>query len=517
MIHDERIRVMRREPRADSGGGRYVLYWMQAAQRVRGNHALTFAVRRANELGLPVVVCFGLTAGFPEANRRHYTFMLQGLLEVRRELAGRGIRFVILCRPPAQAALELATGAAMIVTDRGYLRIQKEWRDIVARAAPCPVIQVETEVVVPVAVVSPKEEYAAATLRRKITPCLETYLHPLVETEVEKSSLEMDLDLAAAPDQGRGDDDPNRWQRFPRGADNLRPEVISPGRGYGRGHNSGYDPGGRTGEDIEIAGLLAALDIARTVPPVTQLRGGESEAHRLLNSFIATRLKNYREAHNDPAGAGASHLSPYLHFGQISPLTVALQVLKQQGIPQEEKEAFLEELIVRRELSMNFVHYHPAYDHYEALPAWAVKSLASHAGDERPYRYAPEELECARTHDPYWNAAQQEMVFTGKMNNYMRMYWGKKILEWSATPREAFHVALYLNNKYALDGRDPNSFAGVAWCFGKHDRPWGERKIFGQIRYMNEAGLRRKFNMKEYVRKIEKAIREEGTGRRQCA
>ena len=506
MIHDERIQVLRREARAGRSGGRYVLYWMQAAQRVRGNHALTYAVRRANELGLPMVVCFGLAAGFPEANLRHYTFMLQGLLEVRRELNARGIRFVLMRRPPAQAALELATGAAMIVTDRGYLRIQKEWRETVARGAPCQVIQVETEVVVPVAVASHREEYAAVTLRRKITPLLETYLQPLVETAAEKSSLETDLDLAITLDQGGGGGNPGVRQPFPVGEDEMRPAAIPPRGGSRRDHGRGPGGGrgGSSGEEAEITGLLAALNIDRSVPPVTQLRGGESEAHKLLNSFINDRLKNYREAHNDPAGDGASRLSPYLHFGQISPLTVARQVLNQPGIPQEEKDAFLEELIVRRELSMNFVHYHPAYDTYDALPAWAVKTLALHAGDERPYRYAPEEMESARTHDPYWNAAQREMVGTGRMQNYMRMYWGKKILEWSATPREAFHTALYLNNKYALDGRDPNSFAGVAWCFGKHDRPWGERKIFGQIRYMNEAGLRRKFNMKEYVSRIEK-------------
>jgi len=489
MIHRERLQLLNDRPAA--ARARFVLYWMQAAQRVRDNHALTYAVRRANESGLPLVVCFGLAGGFPEANRRHYAFMLQGLAEVGRALAAAGIRFVLTRRPPPRAALDLAPGAAVIVTDRGYLRVQKKWRETVARDAPCPVIQVETEVVVPVEAVSAKEEYAAATLRRKLTPLLETYLQPLAATAPDRSSLETDLEreFVAVPERGgRQDHDPPGG--LPEREDGLPPDAPVAGRGHG---NAG---------DPWIECLLSSLPIDQSVTNVSTFRGGESEARKLFTAFLRDRLRNYREAHNDPAGPGASHLSPYLHFGQISPLTIALAVIKQRGVPQEEKDAFLEELIVRRELSMNFVHYRPDYDRYESLPAWALATLSRHAGDERPYRYHPGELEDARTHDPYWNAAQREMVITGKMSNYMRMYWGKKILEWSATPREAFHTALHLNNRYALDGRDPNSFAGVAWCFGKHDRPWGERPIFGTVRYMNAAGLRRKFDMKAYLDKI---------------
>jgi deoxyribodipyrimidine photo-lyase len=196
-------------------------------------------------------------------------------------------------------------------------------------------------------------------------------------------------------------------------------------------------------------------------------------------------------------------MSPYLHFGQISPLYIALQIRKARGINKANKEAYLEELIVRRELSMNYCYYNPEYDSYSGLPDWAKKTLKAHRGDKREYVYSIEDLEDAQTHDPYWNAAQREMVLTGKMHNYMRMYWGKKLIEWSATPEQAFKCALYLNNRYELDGRDPNSFTGVAWCFGKHDRPWSERPIFGSVRYMNAAGLERKFDMEAYIRKIE--------------
>jgi deoxyribodipyrimidine photo-lyase len=196
-------------------------------------------------------------------------------------------------------------------------------------------------------------------------------------------------------------------------------------------------------------------------------------------------------------------MSPYLHFGQVSPIQIALKVRQASGKPKAAKEAYLEELIVRRELSMNFVHFNAHYDSYEALPEWAKKTLETHKKDRREYLYSPNELEHAQTHDSYWNAAQKEMVATGKMHNYMRMYWGKKILEWSPTPEEAFGIALNLNNKYEMDGRDPNAFAGVAWCFGKHDRPWPERPIFGKVRYMNDRGLRRKFDIEGYVRRVE--------------
>jgi deoxyribodipyrimidine photo-lyase len=193
-------------------------------------------------------------------------------------------------------------------------------------------------------------------------------------------------------------------------------------------------------------------------------------------------------------------MSPYLHFGQISPLYVALKVSKTSSAG---KDSYLEELIVRRELSHNFVFYNNSYDKFACLEPWAMRTLNFHCRDKREYVYTFEQFEKAQTHDPYWNAAQKDMVITGKMHGYMRMYWGKKILEWSRNPQAGFKIALQLNNKYELDGRGPNAFAGVAWCFGKHDRAWGERSVFGKIRYMNAAGLKRKFDADAYVKKIE--------------
>lgn len=431
--------------------GLYVLYWMQQSQREHYNHALEYAVSRGNELRLPVLVAFGVTDGFPEANRRHYAFMFQGLQAVRQALHERGITFVVCQIDPVDMICELAGRAAMVVMDCGYLRIQRQWRESVARRLDCPVVEVESDVVVPVITASSKEEFAARTIRPKIHRCLQQFMQPLRRTPVRVDPIESPC------------------------------------------------------KTLDVSDTSAAIDglhIDHSVPEVTDYTGGTDQACRLLDTFISERLAEYDTRRNEPADDWVSHMSPYLHFGQISPLYVALQV-ERSDAPRKAKDAYLEELIVRRELSMNFVYYNRRYDRYDGLPDWARKTLAAHATDARPYRYTPSQWEQAQTHDPYWNAAQRQMVLTGKMHNYMRMYWGKKLLEWSATPQEAFRTALYLNNKYELDGRDANSFTGVAWCFGKHDRPWTERDIFGTVRYMNAAGLRRKFDMDAYVTAVD--------------
>ncbi|MGH4050770.1 MAG: hypothetical protein ACREVX_05370 [Clostridium sp.] len=226
--------------------------------------------------------------------------------------------------------------------------------------------------------------------------------------------------------------------------------------------------------------------------------GGTSKAKLLLEDFISNKLSDYCELKNEPSEGYSSNLSPYLYFGQISPLYIYRRLI---DVYVEDKKAFLEKLIIRRELSMNFVYYNNEYDTYNSLPNWAKNTLEKHSLDEREFIYSREQLEQAKTHDPYWNAAQKEMSFTGKMHGYMRMYWGKKILEWSKTPEEAFSTAIYLNNKYLLDGRDANGFAGVAWCFGKHDRAWGERSIFGSVRFMNDKGLKESLIWKDILKK----------------
>jgi deoxyribodipyrimidine photo-lyase len=238
------------------------------------------------------------------------------------------------------------------------------------------------------------------------------------------------------------------------------------------------------------------MNIVDDVKAVEYYKGGTEKAEEYLRDFVEDKLEDYDEKRNDPTKDVLSDMSPYLHFGQISPVYIAREVMKRDS---PSVDAYLEELIVRRELSINFVYYNEYYDSYNSLPNWAKKTLNEHRDDKREYIYNLEELEKAQTYDPYWNSAQMEMVITGKMHGYMRMYWGKKILEWIETPGDAYRIALYLNNRYELDGRDPNGFTGVAWCFGKHDRAWKERPIFGKVRYMNDRGLRRKFNADNYV------------------
>ena len=257
--------------------------------------------------------------------------------------------------------------------------------------------------------------------------------------------------------------------------------------------------------DLKKVGAIPdKLTLDGRVAPVTRFfKGGTSQGKARFEEFIKERLSHYVKNRNQPQFDDISHMSPYLHFGQISPIYLALQIKAAGTRFKEAQEAYLEELIVRRELAMNFVHYTPHYDSYACLPQWARNTLSQHQKDKREYVYSLSRLENAQTHDEYWNAAMREMKTTGFMHNYMRMYWGKKILEWSKTPEQAFQTALAINNKYFLDGRDPSSYAGVLWVFGMHDRAWFERPIFGKIRYMAASGLERKCDIRGYVNKVD--------------
>jgi deoxyribodipyrimidine photo-lyase len=434
--------------------GRYILYWMQAAQRAEYNHALEYAIYRANQLKLPLVVVFGITDSYPEANLRHYTFMFEGLVDVQKALAKRGIKLVIRHQSPELAAIELSKKASIVIVDAGHTDIQLKWRQYAAENIECSLEEVETNLILPVTEVSDKENYSAGTLRPRINKRLPEYLVPVKHSKPIFSSLDM------------------KFKSF-------------------------------SIKDVELA--LSKLNIDRSVDPVKTFSGGTTEAKKRLTDFIKNKLDDYADLRNDPCLDATSNMSPYLHFGQISPLYIALKVMQSKS---KGKEAYLEELIVRRELSYNFVYYNNTYDKFSCLPPWAKNTLNFHSRDKREYVYSLEEFEHAKTHNPYWNAAQKEMMITGKMHGYMRMYWGKKILEWTKNPKQGFKIALYLNNKYELDGRDPNGFAGVAWCFGKHDRAWSERKVFGKIRYMNAAGLKRKFDTDKYIEKVNRIAKE---------
>jgi len=451
-IQPERIQVLNDAPPRD--GAEYVLYWMQQSQRPEDNPALEHAVQRANEHDLPLLVVFGLMDDYPDANLRHYTFMLEGLQETQQILADeRGIKLVVAHGSPDDVALRYEEQAALVVTDRGYLRHQRSWREAVAENAGCRVEQVEGDVIVPVELVSEKSEYAARTIRPKIWEHAERFLVDLEATPVEHESLDLDVE-------------------------------------------SGFDLS-------DVDAVAGDLDLDRSVKPVSSLyRGGPRHAKDVLKTFIAKEFRGYDDKRNQPETSAVSYASMFLHYGQVSPVWIANRI-READAPETEIDSYIEELMVRREITMNFCFYNrDSYDTLDPLPDWAATTLEEHEDDDREYLYSLEELRDGETHDPYWNAAMKEMRETGYMHNYMRMYWGKKVLEWSPSPAEAHERILHLNNTYFLDGRDPNSYSNVLWIFGLHDRAWKERPVYGKTRYMSQGGLKRKADPDEYVRKV---------------
>ncbi|UPG72281.1 deoxyribodipyrimidine photo-lyase [Roseomonas gilardii subsp. gilardii] len=449
---------------APATGGRYVLCLLQQANRSRFNPALELAVEEANRLGLPVVACFGLldgSNGFPEANARHYAFLLEGLADAAEGLAKRGIGFVIRKASPAEIAADLSREAALLVLDRGYLAIQKRWYAEIRGAVTIRTLQVEGDVVVPVEIASDHHEHAARTLRPRLLRRMEDFLHPLPARKVRHSAAGL---------------------RLP-GLDIADPRAVLDGMALDRG-----------------------------VAPVRRFRGGETEARRRLRAWLAGPFTRYGTGRGRPEAAAASQMSPYLHFGQISPVEIVLAIRAARKGSEEDRAAYLEELVVRRELAMNHVHYTAHYDRYgHAVPEWARRTLAAASADPRTHHYSERELAEGRTHDHAWNVAMAEMRETGYMHNHLRMYWGKKILEWSPSPEEGFARTLRLNNRYFLDGRDPNSFTNVAWVYGLHDRPWAKRAIFGTVRYQSENSLR-KIDAKAYEAAVNRLCEAERQG-----
>jgi len=451
MIQPSRIKTLKDAP--ENQRGSYVLYWMGLSQRAVFNPALEHAVDEANARGLPVLVCYGIAEGFPEVNARHWTFLLEGMAEIGPALERRGIAFVARRAPPVETALRYAADAALVVCDRNYLKpIKRFYDDFVARA-PCRVVQVEGDVVVPVETASSKHEFAARTLRPKIHRLWENYLQPL---------------------EARA--------------------VAHPARDLARDS---------TLDLSDIPRLVSTLKADQSVRAVRRFTGGHAEADRRVKHYLGGPFGHYASVRGRPEAGAASHMSPYLHFGQISPVAIALAVRASPEGDADDKAAYLEELVVRRELAMNHVHYEPRYDDLAAVPDWARKTLDAHRTDPHPHLYDREQLEQGLTHDRFWNAAMTEMRETGYMHNHMRMYWGKKIVQWSASPEAAWDHVLRLNNKYFLDGRDANSFTNVGWLFGLHDRPWGPQPVFGNVRSMSEASLK-KFDADGYVREVER-------------
>ena len=443
---DARVSVRRAGPPDPAGD--CVVYWMQRAQRGIDNPALNAAVEAGNVLRKPVVVFLAPVPFYPNANLRHYHFLVEGIPDISAALAKRNIGFV-LRRFPHHSLLRFCeeVNAALVVGDENPMREPEAWRQAATKKLKVPMWTVDADVIVPSKLLE-KAQYAAHIIRPRLQAQLKKFL---IASRNPRAQV--------------------TWTK-PHGLVSLDPDFD----------------------------ITQGWKIDRTVPAVSQWRGGTQAAHRLLKEFVNHKLQGYGTLRNKPENDGTSRLSPYLHFGHISPVSVALAVEKSRA-PKADKEAFLNQITTWRELSVNMVRFNPDYDNFECGEPWAHRTLAKHAADHRPVFYTERQLEQAETHDPLWNSAQMQMVTTGWMHNYMRMYWAKKILEWNRSPAKAHRIAVRLNDKYELDGRDPNGYAGIAWAIvGKFDRPWFERPIFGQIRYMSGESTGRKFDSKKYIR-----------------
>ncbi len=439
---------------------------MSRDQRVHDNYALLCAQREALAKNLPLVVVFNLLEKTGVRSREHYAFMRDGLQEVQTELSKHSIEFVLLIGTPSVTIPHFAdqVNAASIYFDFNPLRGVRSLQKHVAKTVDVSCTVVDAHNIIPAWVLSDKEEFAAHTIRRKVHKHLDTWL---VEPPALHSHNQR-LDLSQHSES---------WES----ADTVIAQVPQ--------------------SSIHI--LYAP---------------GESAARAELQKFVDTRLSSYASHRNVPTVDGQSNLSPYIHFGHISTQRIALTLMHESteiplllkeaklasydGEPtkQDSINALLEELIVRKELADNYCFYNTNYDSLKGAKPWATETLAAHSQDEREYLYTKIQWEDAQTHDPAWNAAQREMMRTGKMHGYMRMYWAKKILEWSASPEEAIATAIYLNDRYSIDGGDPNGYTGIMWSIaGVHDRAWFERSVYGKIRYMNYGGLKRKFDIESYI------------------
>lgn len=435
---------------------KYVVYWMQQSIRTNYNHALDYAVNISNLIDLPLLVVFVLRDNYLGANKRHYHFMLEGLLEAQDELKKEGITFTIL---DEDSFFHILNDAYTLVMDYGYLKDQINWRKkayeyIINNEINTNVVMIESDVVVPVKHAYFKSAYGAYVIRPHLMKKYKDY-------------LDYDGKLVY----------------------NVKKEVTISKKYL-----------------IEVNfDILNKLNIDNSVLPYPLFKGGNKEAVIHLKKFLEEKINNYSNR-SDPSLSIQSYQSIYLHYGNISPLEIldiTNQYLYDGYINKVDYDSFIEQLLVRRELSFNFVTYQKDYDDfYSMTESWAYLTMEEHLSDKREYIYSKNEIEFGLTHDQYFNACMKEARITGFMANYMRMYWAKKIIEWSLTYLDAYYLTVYLNNKYLLDGRDANTYTNIAWCYGKMDRPWINRNVFGKLRYMNSTGLERKFNMKKYLEMI---------------
>lgn len=433
--------------------GGLVVYRMSRDMRVSDNWALLFASQYARQHDADLVVVFMLDFKYPFGNLRNFDFLLQGLKQTETALAQKNIPFILIdADDPFEDFQRFVrqNRVRAVISDFDPLKYKRTWIAAINKIQDVSHFEVDAHNIIPCFQASQKQEFGAYTIRPKIQRLLPDFLTEYPELTPQ--------DHRAADFEGKP---------FPR---------------------TDWDR------------LFAKTHSLKPVPAVSWLSPGETAARQMLDLFVERKLPLYASFRNKPEMEAQSNLSPYLHFGHIAAQRVALEVRKASF--SESQPAFLEELIVRRELADNFCFYNSNYDTSAGFPDWAKKDMELHRGDKRPYLYSLEELEKAQTHDPLWNAAQRELLTTGKMHGYLRMYWAKKILEWTADPETAMADAIFLNDTYSLDGRDPNGYAGIAWSIGGvHDRAWFPRPVFGKIRYMSYSGCKSKFDISAYISK----------------
>ena len=450
-IQDARIELLEERPLTT---GDCVLLWVSRTQRACNNRAANLAIALADELGVPVVACFCLVPAYPQATLRAYTFMAEGLAELPAAFLERGIGWRCITGDPVELLPQQVRqlNAAAVVTDLDPIRTGRAWRAEVAKQLAVPLFVVDADTVVPTATF-PKEEWAPRTIRPKIQRILAGGLESLPNPQpIHRSTL-----------------------------------------------RDGIDP-------IET---IATLPLDRSVDPAPNIRGGASQAAKRLEQFLESRLATYDDGRNDATIEGTTQLSPYLHFGQISVQEVVVRAMAtaDDGVTAKPIESLVNEIVVQRELCINFALRNPDYDRFAGLPDWGRKTLAAHAADPRPARYSRAVLEAGETADPLWNACQRQMVRDGFLHNRLRMYWAKQLPLWTDTAEEAFDIAVALNDRYFIDGRDPNGYAGIAWSIGgRHDRPFPpNRPILGLVRPMGAKGQRKYFDVDRYIAQVDDA------------
>jgi deoxyribodipyrimidine photo-lyase len=455
-------------------GGEFVLYWMQATMRAHDNFALNFAIEQANALDLPVVVYHGLRHDYPWASDRFHTWILESVVDLYADFEALGIPYGFWLDTsngkytewPAGASgagrakssgtptalVALARRARLVVTDFFPTFIQPRQLKGLRGKIEAPVIAVESATVVPMQAL--EKEYSTA---RAIRPVLmEALPHYLWQAPAPEPRVRRAVDLGFEP---------------------VRPRAAT------------------------IPKLVADCDIDHSVPPSPAFRGGTRAGRGRLAEFLRHGLSSYTDDRNDPNKPDAvSRLSPWLHFGNLS-IHEILLAARDAG-PADQYAKFLDEALTWRELAHNFCYFNPKHRTVSGIPAWAREQLRNHESDPRPHLYTPGEMEAARTGEELWNAAQRSYLRDGWMHNYMRMLWGKTVLQWTPSAAEALRVLEHLNNKYSLDGRDPNSYGGIMWIFGKFDRPFYRRPIYGTVRYQSLRAARDKFDVDEYVRRF---------------